>query len=79
MLAPETQAVATDALGEIVKAAASGRRAGVHVGDGRSLEDIVREALTPELKSWLDANLAPLVEQIVREEVKKMVRRAEEL
>jgi hypothetical protein len=34
--------------------------------------------LTPELKAWLDANLAPLVEQIVREEIKKMVRRAED-
>lgn len=79
ILAPQIQAATMGALGEITRAAASGRRASVHVGDGRTLEDIVREALTPELKAWLDANLAPLVEQIVRDEVKKMVRRAEEL
>jgi len=80
LLAPATQAATTSALSEVTRAVSSSRHAGpVHVGDGRTLEDIVRETLTPELKAWLDANLAPLVEQIVRDEVKKMVRRAEEL
>ena len=58
---------------------AAGQQAqGPRIGDGRTLEDIVREALIPELKAWLDTHLAPLVEQIVREEIKKMVRRAED-
>ena len=51
----------------------------MRIGSGRTLEEVVREALAPELKAWLDANLADLVERIVREEVKKMVRRAEDL
>jgi cell pole-organizing protein PopZ len=78
MLSPETQTATAGSLSEVAKAVASNRQGPVQVGDGRTLEDIVREALTPELKAWLDANLAPLVEQIVREEIKKMVRRAED-
>ncbi len=45
------------------------------LGGDRTLEEIVREALVPEVKSWLESNLAPLVEQIVRDEIKKMVQR----
>ena len=41
----------------------------------RSLEAIVREALVPEVKTWLESNLAPLVEQIVRDEIRKMAQR----
>ena len=55
------------ALGEHAIAAA--------LGGERTLEEIVREALVPEVKAWLESNLSPLVEQIVRDEVKKMVRR----
>ncbi len=43
------------------------------MGEGTSLEAIVREALVPEVKNWLESNLAPLVEQIVRDEIRKMV------
>ena len=43
------------------------------MGEGTSLEAIVREALVPEVKNWLETNLAPLVEQIVRDEIRKMV------
>jgi cell pole-organizing protein PopZ len=43
------------------------------LGEGTSLEAIVRQALVPEVKSWLETNLAPLVEQVVRDEIKKMV------
>jgi cell pole-organizing protein PopZ len=43
------------------------------MGEGTSLEEIVREALVPEVKNWLETNLSPLVEQIVRDEIRKMV------
>jgi len=43
------------------------------MGEGTSLEEIVREALIPEVKNWLESNLSPLVEQIVRDEIRKMV------
>lgn len=79
LLAPDTQASTAGTLSQLARAASDQREARtVQVGDGRTLEAIVREALTPELKAWLDAHLATLVEQIVREEIKKMVRRAEE-
>ncbi len=45
------------------------------LGGERSLEAIVREALVPEVKTWLENNLEPLVEQIVRDEIKKMAQR----
>jgi cell pole-organizing protein PopZ len=42
-----------------------------------TLVALVRETLKPHLKAWLDENLPGLVERIVREEIKKMVKRAE--
>jgi len=45
----------------------------------RILERMVREALEPHLKAWLDENLPRLVERIVREEIRRMTRRAEAL
>jgi uncharacterized protein len=37
-----------------------------------TLEDLTKELLRPMLKSWLDANLPPLVERVVREEIRKI-------
>jgi uncharacterized protein len=43
---------------------------------GRTLEDIVRELLRPLLKTWLDDNLPPLVERLVQDEIRRLVRDA---
>ena len=51
---------------------------GPQMGDGRSLEDVVRQALVPHVREWLEANLAPLVQNIVREEIEQMVRRKQD-
>lgn len=48
------------------------------IQNDKTLEGLVREAMKPLLKEWLDQNLAPLVERVVREEVRRMVRRAED-
>lgn len=48
------------------------------IQNDKTLEGLVREAVKPLLKEWLDQNLAPLVERVVREEVRRMVRRAED-
>jgi len=40
----------------------------------RTLEDLVKEMLRPMLKSWLDDNLPPLVERIVRAEIERVSR-----
>lgn len=41
---------------------------------GRSLEDVTRELLRGMLKQWLDENLPPLVERLVREEIARVAR-----
>lgn len=40
----------------------------------RTLEDLVRELLRPMLKAWLDINLPPLVERLVRDEIERLSR-----
>jgi hypothetical protein len=42
--------------------------------EARTLEDIVREMLRPMLKAWLDDNLPPLVERMVRDEIERVSR-----
>lgn len=47
-------------------------------GDGsgpETLEDLVRELLQPMLKSWLDANLPEIVEQMVAREIARITRK----
>lgn len=44
-------------------------------GGGLTVEELVREALRPLLKDWLDRNLPPLVERIVEREVARLTRR----
>jgi hypothetical protein len=41
----------------------------------RSIEEITRELLRSMLKQWLDENLPPLVERLVREEIERVARR----
>ena len=45
-------------------------------GQGRTLEDIVKALMRPLLKQWLDDNLPPLVERVIREEIERVVGRA---
>jgi cell pole-organizing protein PopZ len=49
------------------------------VGGNQTLDALVRAALEPYLKGWLDEHLETLVERVVREEIKRMARRAENL
>jgi uncharacterized protein len=47
------------------------------LGDaGRTLEDIVRDALRPLLRSWLDDHLPGIVERLVREEIARVAGKA---
>ena len=48
------------------------------IGGGPTLDALVLGALEPVLKNWLDENLEPLVERLVKEELKRMARRAED-
>jgi cell pole-organizing protein PopZ len=80
LVSPATAAAASAALSELATAIEhkGGSGIGTPLTGGRSLEDLVREALAPHLKVWLDENLASMVERLVREEIGKMVRRAED-
>jgi len=42
---------------------------------GRTLEDVVRELLSPLLKDWLDTHLSEIVDKAVRDEVDRISRR----
>ncbi len=44
------------------------------LGDS-DIEGMTRDMLRPMLKSWLDDNLPPLVEKLVREEIERVARR----
>ena len=43
---------------------------------GRTLEEIVRDALRPLLQAWLDEHLPGIVERLVQEEIQRLVREA---
>ncbi len=79
--APETASLATS-VATLTKLATIGqatRQTELPLGDvGRTLEDMVRELLRPHMKEWLDANLPRLVERLVRDEIARLVREAQE-
>jgi cell pole-organizing protein PopZ len=43
---------------------------------GPTIEDVVRAELRPLLREWLNTNLPPLVERLVRAEIERVVGRA---
>lgn len=54
------------------------RGAELPLGDmSRTLEDMVRDLIRPMLKTWLDDNLPPLIERLVREEIARLVHEAQ--
>jgi hypothetical protein len=44
-------------------------------GSADTLEGLVREILTPMLKTWLDANLPEMVERMVAREIERITRK----
>ncbi len=42
--------------------------------DARTLEDLVQDMLRPMLKAWLDQNLPPMVERLVKAEIERVTR-----
>jgi cell pole-organizing protein PopZ len=76
LVAPEAAAAAASSVGALVRTLIAGReQVAVHRG-GPTIEDLVREEIRPLLKEWLDANLPPLVERLVRAEIERVVGRA---
>jgi cell pole-organizing protein PopZ len=75
LMAPETAAAAASSVSGLVRTLAAGRATHVYSG-GPTLEDMVRAELRPLLKEWLDTNLPPIVERLVRTEIERVVGRA---
>jgi cell pole-organizing protein PopZ len=51
---------------------------GLALGSGRTLEDLVQEMIRPMIKEWLDKNLPPMAERLVRKELERLSRHAED-
>lgn len=75
LVAPEAAAAAASSVGNLMRSLAAGRATQVYSG-GPTLEDMVRAELRPLLKEWLDVNLPPVVERLVRAEIERVVGRA---
>jgi cell pole-organizing protein PopZ len=71
-----TSSATTAALGELSRAVEE--KAGrLRLGEGdATVSDIVKELLRPMLSEWIDENLPPIVERVVRREIQKLVDRA---
>ena len=75
LLAPEAEAAAASSVSSLLRTLSSERGAQVYRG-GPTIEDLVREEIRPMLKAWLDEQLPPLVERLVRQEIERVAGRA---
>lgn len=73
-----TAAGATAAAFAALARSSQSRDSGLALGSGRTLEDLVQEMIRPMIKEWLDKNLPPMAERLVRKELDRLSRRAEE-
>lgn len=64
-----------EALSAAVAPAAATASAAPAPTGGRTMEDVVLDALRPMLKDWLDTNLPPLVEAMVAKEISRITGR----
>ena len=76
LLGPEAAAAAASSMGSLLRTLVSERQQVAVYRGGPTIEDIVREELRPLLKQWLDSNLPPMVERLVRAEIERVVGRA---
>jgi len=75
LVAPEAAAAAASSVSNLIRTLAADR--GMQVtSSGPTIEDVVRAELRPLLREWLNLNLPPLVERLVRAEIERVVGRA---
>jgi cell pole-organizing protein PopZ len=75
LVAPEATDAVSASMGALMRTLAAERQVSVYRG-GPTLEDMIRDEMRPMLKEWLDNNLPPLVERIVRAEIERVAQRA---
>jgi hypothetical protein len=66
LISSETHAAVGAAFGSLANTMLS--------GNGRTIDDLVKDMLRPMLKNWLDDNLPQLVERLVRAEIERVSR-----
>ena len=76
LVAPEAAAAAASSVGTLLRTLIAEREQVAVHRTGPTIEDLVREEIRPLLKEWLDTNLPPLVERLVRAEIERVVGRA---
>ncbi|MCE2510579.1 MAG: DUF2497 domain-containing protein [Alphaproteobacteria bacterium] len=81
LVSPPVEAATTGSFEQLAKAVTKGDKPGTLLGSAsdKTLEDIVKELLRPMLREWLDQNLPSITEKLVRKEIERAARRAEEL
>ncbi len=78
LISAQTAAAATNVLSDLVRETEPGDNPNdIPMGGTHTLEQIVAAMLRPMLKKWLDENLPELTERLVRQEIRRLARRAE--
>jgi cell pole-organizing protein PopZ len=79
MVSGITSQVSSDVLAELARAIIDRRDMDISSGSNVTLEGMVREMLRPILREWLDRNLPYLIERLVKNEIDRMINRAQGL
>jgi cell pole-organizing protein PopZ len=66
LLSPHANQMVSSAFGDLANT--------ILANNARTLDDLVQDMLRPMLKAWLDDNLPPLVERLVRAEIERVSR-----
>lgn len=74
LVAPEAAAAAASSVDALMRTLHTEQSMRV-TSQGPTIEDVVRQEIRPLLKGWLDVNLPPLVERLVRIEIERVVGR----
>ena len=77
LVSPVVAAASASVMAELVGRKALPLVDSGYQGDGLLVETLVRKAVEPMLKEWLDLHLQDIVERLVRREVERIARRAE--
>ena len=78
LMSAASAGAATAAFAALARSSQQSGNGGMALGSGRTLEDLVEEMIRPMIKEWLDKNLPPMAERLVRKELERLSRRAEE-
>jgi cell pole-organizing protein PopZ len=76
LMGSDATAAAASSMSTLLRTLVSERQNVAVYRGGPTIEDLVREEIRPLLKVWLDSNLPPMVERLVRMEIERVVLRA---